>query len=200
MFELIVSVIEKGGYLGIALLMFVENIFPPIPSEIILPLAGFAAAKGELNVVGVILSATTGTLLGALPWYYAGRFFSLERLKRFSVRFGRLLTLTPEELDYAAAWFYRVGNKAVFLGRLMPIVRTLISVPAGLVRLPLFYFLLYTALGTLLWSSLLIGMGFMLESQYEQVASFLNPVTDLIIIFIVCTYIYRVATFGHKIK
>lgn len=198
MFNWILSVIEEGGYLGIVFLMFAENIFPPIPSEVVLPLVGFTAASGKLNVVFVIPAAILGALLGALPWYFAGRLFSLERLKRLSAHYGRLVTLTPDELTYASQWFSRHGKKAVLIGRLVPIVRTLISVPAGLARMPLSLFLLYSAVGTALWTTLLVSAGYVLESQYEKVSEYMNPIANAIVLILVGTYLYRVITFGRK--
>lgn len=198
MFDWIVGTIEGGGYAGIFFLMVAENIFPPIPSEVVLPLAGFTAAAGDLQVAFVILSAACGTLVGALPWYFAGRLFTLARLKRWSARHGRWITLTPDELEYASKWFARHGKKAVFFGRLAPIVRTLISVPAGLSRMPLSLFLFYSALGTLVWTTALVSAGYLLESQYDRVANYLNPVTDLILVLIIGTYLYRVVTFGRR--
>lgn len=200
MFDWILHVIETGGYAGIFFLMVLENIFPPIPSEVVLPLTGFAAADGSFNVVLVILAATAGTIVGALPWYVAGRLFTLERLKALSARYGRVITLTPDELDYAAAWFARHGRKAVLLGRLMPIVRTLISVPAGLTRMPLPLFLAYSAIGTLLWTSALVGAGYLLESQYARVSDYVNPVANAIVLLIVGSYLYRVVTFGRRTR
>lgn len=198
MFDWTLSVIETAGYAGIFFIMVLENVFPPIPSEVVLPLAGFAAADGAFNVVLVILAATCGTIVGALPWYFAGRLFTLERLKMFSARYGRILTLTPDELTYAGEWFDRHGRKAVLLGRMVPIVRTLISVPAGLTRMPLSLFLAYSAVGTFIWTTLLVGAGYLLESQYAKVSEYMNPVTNAIIILIIGSYLYRVVTFGRR--
>lgn len=200
MFDWITSVVEQSGYFGIALLMLGENIFPPIPSEVIMPLAGFVAAQGNLNVLGVLLAGVAGALLGALPWYYAGKWFGVDRLKRFAATHGRLLTLTPQEIEYAHEWFNRHGRKAVLIGRLVPIVRTLISVPAGLTRMPLAQFLMYSAMGTAAWTGLLLGAGYVLESQYERVSEIVNPATNFILILIVGIYVYRVIAFPKKVR
>jgi membrane protein DedA with SNARE-associated domain len=143
MFDWILNIIETGGYAGIFALMVLENIFPPIPSELVIPLSGYAAAEGDMNIAIVILVASLGAVVGALPWYYLGKAFGIERLKRMSVRYGRWLTLTPADIDAAQAWFDRHGHKTVLLGRLVPTVRTLISLPAGMARMPLLPFLLY---------------------------------------------------------
>ena len=118
MFHSIVDIVSQGGYLGIFLLMLAENVFPPIPSELIMPLAGFVAARGELNIILVILAGTAGSVVGALPWYYAGALFGKDRLKRLAARHGRWLTVSPGDIDKASDWFERHDAAAVFFGRL----------------------------------------------------------------------------------
>ncbi len=198
MFDWITGVIERTGYFGIALLMFAENVFPPIPSELIMPLAGFTAARGELSIVGAVVVGSVGSVLGSTLWYFAGYWLGGDRLKRIAARHGRWLTVTPDEIDKADAWFDRHGRKAVLIGRLVPAVRTLISVPAGMSEMRLVPFLIYSGIGTLVWTTLLGGGGFLLESQYEQVAAWLDPVSNVVIVVLVLWYIYRVATFGHR--
>jgi membrane protein DedA with SNARE-associated domain len=197
-FDWITGFIERTGYFGIALLMFAENVFPPIPSELIMPLAGFTAARGELSIVGAVLVGSVGSVLGSTLWYFAGYWLGGDRLKRFAARHGRWLTVTPDEIDKADAWFDRHGRKAVLIGRLVPAVRTLISVPAGISEMHLAPFLIYSGIGTLVWTTLLGGAGFLLESQYEQVAAWVDPVSNVVIGVLVLWYIYRVATFGHR--
>lgn len=192
MFDWITDVIEETGYLGVFFLMLAENVFPPVPSELIMPLAGFTAAQGKLSIVFVVLAGTAGSLLGALFWYYVGRWLGRERLKRFAARHGRWLTLSPDEVDKACDWFGRHGAKAVFLGRLVPTVRTLISVPAGFAGMPLGRFLAWTALGTGLWTGLLGVAGYLLQEQYGRVAGFLNPLANAVFALVVAWYLYRV--------
>jgi membrane protein DedA with SNARE-associated domain len=189
---------HKMGNIGIALLMFGENVFPPIPSELIMPLAGFSAARGEHNLLIVIIAGSIGSLLGALLWYYIGKGVGAERLKRWASKHGRWLTLSPKEVDQACAWFNRHGGKAVFIGRLIPAVRTLISVPAGIAGMPLGSFLLYSAAGTVLWTTLLALAGYFLESQYDKVAGWVNPVSNVVIGLIVLCYLYRVVRFRRR--
>ena len=198
MFDWITGLVEQTGYLGIALLMLAENVFPPIPSELIMPMAGFTAARGELNMVGVVVAGTAGSLAGALLWYYIGRWVGLERLKRWAAKHGRWLTISPEDVDEAAAWFNRHGGKAVLIGRLIPAVRTLISVPAGVAGMALPRFLAYSALGTALWTALLAAAGYLLEDQYQKVGDYLNPVSNVILGLIVLGYLYRVITFRRR--
>src|SRR5919107_5023667 len=115
MFDWIVSWVESGGYVAIALLMLLENVFPPIPSELIMPLAGFSAAKGTLSFTGVVLAGTIGSLAGAYFWFLIGRWIGPKRLKRFAARHGRWLTMDPDELDQARAFFSRYQGLALFL-------------------------------------------------------------------------------------
>lgn len=160
------------------------------------PFAGFTAARGKLTILFVVLAGTAGSLLGALAWYYVGRCLGADRLKRFTARHGRWLTLSPREIDRADAWFDRHGAKAVALGRLIPAVRSLISVPAGVTRMPLARFLAWTALGTALWTLLLAGAGYLLQSRYGLVADYLNPLSNVVFGVLVLWYLYRVVTFS----
>ncbi|HYG88274.1 MAG TPA: DedA family protein [Azospirillum sp.] len=198
MFDWITGMVERTGYVGIALLMLLENVFPPIPSELIMPLAGFSAARGQLNLVMVVLAGTVGSVAGAMFWYYVGRWLGCERLKQLAARHGRWLTVTPGEVDAAAGWFRRHCGKSVLLGRLIPTVRTLISVPAGITEMALSKFLVYSVAGTGIWSGFLVGAGYLLEDQYERVAAWVNPVANLVIGMIAVYYIYRVATFRPR--
>jgi len=197
-FEWMTGVIEQGGYPGIALLMLVENVFPPIPSELIMPMAGFQAARGELHVVPVILAGSLGSWAGAVLWYWVGRRIGTDGLKRLAARHGRWLTLSPGEVDTARGWFRRHCGKAVFLGRLVPSVRTLISVPAGMAPMALPAFLLYSAAGTLLWTAALGGAGYALEARFQEVAGWVDPVSNVVVGALVLGYLYRVLTFRSR--
>ncbi len=195
MFDWVTGMVERTGYLGIALLMFAENVFPPIPSELIMPLAGFTAARGELNIVLVMVAGSAGSLLGALLWYVIGRWIGCERLKQWTAAHGRWFTIAPEEVDQASDWFCRHGGKAVLIGRLVPALRTLISVPAGITGMPLSSFLIYSGIGTIVWTALLAVAGYLLEGQYETVAGYVNPVSNGIAGVALLYYLYRVVTF-----
>jgi membrane protein DedA with SNARE-associated domain len=194
-FDWIVSLIDKTGYGGIALLMLLENVFPPIPSEVIMPLAGFSAAKGTLSFPGVVLAGTIGSLAGATFWFVVGRWIGPKRLKKFAARHGRWLTMHPDEVDQARAFFERHQGIALFVGRLIPAIRSLISVPAGVNCTPLATFLLWSSLGTALWKLLLAGAGYLLESQYEKVEQWLNPVSNVVFAALALWYAYRVIRF-----
>lgn len=192
MFDWISSFLEGGGAWAIAALMLLENVFPPIPSELVMPLAGFNAARGGTPLWLTILSGTAGSLAGAWLWYLVGRAFGDKRLRRLIARHGRWLTMTPSELDRAQAWFERHGAAAVFFGRLVPTIRTLISIPAGIARMPTRRFLLFSALGSFLWCTFLALAGYWLEGSYEQVSEWLNPASMLIVLGLIGIYLWRV--------
>ena len=189
--ELIRETITAGGAAGIALLMLAENLFPPIPSELIMPLAGFEAAAGRLSFWAVVTAGTAGSVAGALLWYLAGRAFGAARFLAFVDRYGFWLTLSREEAERAMAWFVRWGALAVFFGRLVPGVRTLISVPAGLAAMPFWPFLAITALGSMIWVVILTLAGYVLEANYERVAHLLDPATKIILGLVLVTYVWR---------
>jgi len=183
MLEWITTTINSMGYLGIALLMFVENLFPPIPSELIMPLAGFTAraTPDKLNVFGVFLAGVIGSVLGALIWYYPGKFLGEPRLKYLADKYGKWITISSADIDKATRWFNKQGAIAVLIGRLVPGVRTLISVPAGLSNMPLLPFLIYSTIGSAAWVALLTFAGYILGSQYELVDQYLAPVSKIVL-------------------
>lgn len=167
----VLAVIERLGYPGLAALIVLENVFPPIPSELILPLAGYLAAQGRLSLVGVVVSATAGSLVGALALYVLGAVLGEDRLRGLVRRAGRYAGVREAELDGAIRWFRRYGAWAVLLCRLLPIMRSLISLPAGLVGLRLQRFLLLTALGTAAWNGLLAGLGYSAGAQWPRIVA-----------------------------
>nr|WP_252733861.1 DedA family protein [Paracoccus marinaquae] len=172
--------------------MLLENVFPPIPSELIMPLAGFNAARGEIALWLAIAAGAAGSMAGAYLWYLVGLAFGQDRLRRVVARHGRWLTMTPAQLDRAQRWFDRHGSAVVFFGRFIPTVRTLISVPAGIARMLLPRFLLYTALGSTIWCAALALAGYWLEDRYEEVSSWLHPVSNAIIFGLIALYLWRV--------
>lgn len=194
MSDWIISAVTQWGYAGIFLMMVLENIFPPIPSELIMPFAGFAAANGDLNPIGVLAAGTSGSLLGTLAWYYAARLLGLERFGQLCNRFGRFATLSEADIDQAVRWFGRYGGWAVLFGRLMPAVRTLISVPAGLARMKLGQFLGVSLIGTALWTGILTFAGYGLHENYQLVEGWLDPVSTGILVLAMVLYAWRFAT------
>jgi membrane protein DedA with SNARE-associated domain/uncharacterized membrane protein YkvA (DUF1232 family) len=197
LFDWITQLVSDTGYLGILGLMLAENVFPPIPSELVMPLAGFVAAQGQLNPVLVVAAGVAGSLLGALPWYYAGLWLGRERICRLAARHGRWLTLDEQDVGKAIAWFEKHGGVAVMLGRVVPAVRTLISVPAGLARMPLVPFLAWSAIGTVAWTALLTAAGYLLKAQYQVVGQYVDAASKIIIGLIVLTYVYRIVAGGR---
>jgi membrane protein DedA with SNARE-associated domain len=196
----ILNWIGSGGYLAVALLMLLENIFPPIPSEVVMPVAGIVAGHGNLNIGLVILFGTIGAVAGQLLWYWLGLRIGEDGLKRLARRHGRWLTVTPRDIEKADDWFDRHGHKAVFLGRMIPGVRTLISLPAGLSEMPLRRFLIYSTLGSGMWTAALALVGFALGERSETVTSWVGPVSTAVLAAIFGYYVYRVATFSSALR
>lgn len=192
MFDWIVSVIDGWGYPGVFFLMLAENVFPPIPSELIMPLAGFLAGTGSMNFVLVVIAGTVGSVLGTLMWYYIGAAIGAARLKAFAARHGRWLTMSPSDIDNAIAWFNSRGRSAVFFGRMVPAVRTLISVPAGIARMPMGSYLALTTAGSAIWTTLLAGAGLVLQDNYHRVEGFLDPLSKVVLVLAVAIYVWRV--------
>ena len=194
MTDWIIQTISELGYLGIFLVMLAESIFPPIPSELIIPFAGFAAANGDLNVFGVIAAATVGAVVGMLPWYYAGRLFRLDRVRYLADRFGRVMAFNADEIDMAVGWFRRFGPIIVLFGRLIPLIRTLISIPAGLSRMSLPVFLLASTSGALVWNTFLTLAGYILHEHYEVIEVVLDPLSYVVLGLVVVLYLLKVIT------
>ncbi|MEU9826701.1 DedA family protein [Micromonospora chersina] len=162
----VASVIDSFGAVGVALLVALESIIPPIPSEVVLAMAGYLAAEGRFNVVLIVLAATAGSLLGALVLYWLGAALGEERLKRW---LDHIPLVDREDLEKSDRWFERHGRWAVLIGRVVPVVRSLVSVPAGANRMPLGEFVLLTTLGSGVWNALIVGAGFALGSRWQQV-------------------------------
>lgn len=173
--ELIVSLMDKFGYCGIFFLITIENLFPPIPSEVILTMGGFLTTCTSMSIWGVILFSTLGSLLGAIILYYIGKLLNKERLMRLvSGKAGRLLHLNAADIENAAIWFQNKGCKAVFFCRLVPILRSLISIPAGMSEMGQIRFLLYTTAGSLLWNTVLVVLGSLLGESWLFIAVILK--------------------------
>ncbi len=191
MFDWITGIIEASGAAGIAFLMLFENVFPPIPSELVMPLAGYLVYDGRLGFLLVVLAGTLGSVVGAWLWYALARKLGRQRLHDFIARHGKWLTIGTDDLDRAEHWFEAHQGRAVFFGRLIPGIRTLISVPAGFVEMPQTRFIALTLAGSLLWVTFLTSAGLALGTQYERVQSWLNPVSTGILIAIVTLYLFR---------
>ena len=194
----IYDLVGQHGYPAIALLMLLESIIPPLPSEAIMPFAGSVVGRGELSGVAVVLAGTLGSVAGALAWYGIGRWIGAERLRRWAGRQGRWQPLSQRELQEAQDWFAQRGHLAVLIGRLVPGVRALISVPAGLTKMELPRFLLWTAAGSAVWCSILTALGAFLGERHESASNTLGLVTKALLATLALAYGWRVATFDDE--
>jgi membrane protein DedA with SNARE-associated domain len=174
----VLGVIEALGALGVGLLVALESIFPPIPSEVVLPLAGFLAGQGRLGFVAVVVWATVGSLVGALVLYWLGAALGQSRLERLA---DRIPLMDARDIQRAESWFARHGVWAVLLGRMIPAVRSLVSIPAGVQRMPLWLFSLLTVVGSAAWNSLFVGLGYLLGNRWNEVGKYSDLINYLVI-------------------
>lgn len=188
-----IAVMERLGGPGAAFLIAAENLFPPLPSEVILPLAGFTASQGSMNLASAIAWTTAGSLLGALILYQLGRLLGRERIRDYA---RKLPLVKVSDIDVAERWFTKHENQAVLFGRMIPIVRSLISIPAGVDKMPVKLFLAYTLIGSLAWNTLLISAGYILGEQWhlvERYVGFLQyAVIAAILVFVIYFVIKRI--------
>lgn len=195
MSDWVTDIVEQLGYAGIILLMFLENLFPPIPSEVIMPLGGFEASEGRLLLAAVIAAGIGGTLAGALFWYGIARRIGDKRLRRWADRHGRWITLSADDILRLEQWFCRHGHWAVPLAHILPGLRTLISIPAGVFAMPLPRFVALTIAGAGVWTGALAAAGFGLGESFGGVERWLGPVSSAIIALLFLVYIWRVIRF-----
>ncbi len=199
--QLIGAAVEANpwmGYGAIFAAMFLENLFPPIPSELIMPLGGFYVHQGQLALIPVVLAGLIGTVLGALPWYGIGRLINEERLEQWLERHGRWIGISTQDLHRTRTWFNRYGTALVFWGRLVPGIRTLISVPAGIELMPFTPFLIWTTAGSLIWTLLLTLAGMALGEGYANVELWIDPVAKAIKVLLVIAVIVAAAWLGLR--
>lgn len=185
MVQLIQDIIEAIGYFGIGLLTIIENLFPPIPSEIILPFSGFTARRSDLTLVGVIAAGTIGSILGALILYYVGHRLGERRVILLAEKYGHHLGVEPENVSRANRWFRNNGQWAVFVCRLIPGLRSVISIPAGTAGMNVFTFLFWTSLGTVLWTALLGITGYVLGENYDAIQPIIDVVSWIVTITLI---------------
>ncbi len=188
-----------AGYGAIFAAMFLENLFPPIPSELIMPLGGFYVQQGKLAFLPVVIAGLLGTVLGALPWYGIGRLVNEERIEDWLTRHGRWIGISPQELRRSRTWFNRHGTALVFWGRLVPGIRTLISVPAGMEMMPMAPFLAWTTAGSLIWTLLLTVAGLLLGESYTRVELWIEPVAKLVKVLLALAAVSFLAWLGLRI-
>ena len=198
MTDWVFRLIDATGYVGVFLLMFLETVFPPIPSEVIMPVAGLRAANGPLGLPGVIASGTAGAMVGNFFWYLLARVIGMERFHPFIDRHGRWLTMDWGDVEKAERLFGRFGGAVVGVGRVLPTVRSVVSIPAGLLRMRLKTFLIWSTVGTVAWSSALAIAGYLLGRRFERIEEIIGPLSTAIIALIVLTYIWRQLTWRRR--
>jgi membrane protein DedA with SNARE-associated domain len=198
MSDWVIHLIEKTGYLGVGFLMFLETVFPPIPSEVIMPLAGVQAAQGPMTLWGVIASGTAGAMFGNFFWYLVARVIGIERFRPLIDKHGRWLTLDWYDIEKAEALFGRFGSVIVGVGRMLPTVRSVVSVPAGLLHMRLKNFLIWSTIGTTAWSSGLAIAGYFLGQEFEDINAILGPLSSIVIGIIVFAYVWRQLTWRKR--
>lgn len=174
----VLDVMEAMGYAGLAFLMLLENLFPPIPSEVVLPLAGFLVGRNDLSFFGALAASTLGSVAGALLLYALGRWGG----RNLVLRYGHLLRLKESQLERVESWFRRYGDAVVLLGRLLPLTRSVVSIPAGIAKMPVLRFVAFTAIGSAIWNALLVGSGAILVANWSLVTDAVGRIADTVAI------------------
>lgn len=187
----VLSIMEKLGYLGIAFLIFLDNVFPPIPSEIIMPSAGYTAAKGELSLIGVIIAGSIGSLLAAALLYWMGRKIPQHHLFNLIERYGKYLHISVTDLEKSLTWFEKYGHRIVFFGRMIPAVRSLISIPAGMSNMPFRKFMAYSATGTIIWTTFLAYIGYHFGENPALMSAITQRIGYIILAFTMIYILYH---------
>ncbi len=189
---------EQFGYVGIALIIALENVFPPIPSEIVLPFGGFMTTNSSLTIIGVIIAATIGSVLGAVILYGIGRLIDVERLEKIIDRWGHILRVKKEDVYRADAWFDKYGYWTVLFCRMIPLVRSLISIPAGMSNMKFGLFLLFTTIGTVIWNSILVMIGAALGDNWHRITEFMDIYSSVAYVIIAVVGIAGIVWYVRK--
>lgn len=193
----IINLIHSTGYIGIFILMTLESALIPIPSEVTMPFSGFLAAKGQLSFILIVLAGSIGNLAGSLIGYYIGFFLEEEVIVKHIRKFGKYVLVTEDDFYKGMKWFKRYGDSVVFISRLLPAVRTFISLPAGLFEMNIWKFSAYTLLGSLIWSIFLTYVGFYFQSRWSILESYFRKFDYIIVALLVAMVIYYI---NHKLK
>ena len=191
----ITEVMNTYGYIGILLLIALENIFPPIPSEVILTFGGFMTTTSNMSIIGVIIVSTIGSVVGAIVLYGIGLLIDVNRLEKIVDKWGHILRLTSKDIDKANAWFHKFGVWAVFLGRLVPLVRSLISIPAGMAHMNFWVFLLFTTLGSLIWNSILVSVGAAVGTSWSTIVGYMDTYSNVVLFLLVVFFVLFIILF-----
>lgn len=196
--EWIVEIMNQFGYIGIFLLIAVENIFPPIPSEVILTLGGFMTTHTNMSITGVVVASTSGSIAGAVLLYGLGAWFEVSRMEKFVDKYGRVLRLTANDIHKAHAWFNKYGTWAVLIGRLIPLIRSLISIPAGSVRMNFAVFLGLTTLGSLIWNLVLIQVGAAVGASWDTIVGYMDVYSNIVYLVLILIVLLSIWLFIRK--
>lgn len=194
--EIIIQFMNQYGHIGILFLVALENIFPPIPSEVILTFGGFMTTYTKMHIIGVILCATIGSIIGAILLYKIGTLLNKERLEKVvSGKIGKILRVKKTDIEKADKWFDTKGTKAVFWGRFIPIVRSLISIPAGMSEMPFQKFVLFTGIGTLIWNTVLVILGAVMGDNWITIVSLIEQYASIVLVLLVCLLLVGIYIF-----
>lgn len=197
--EIIINILNEFGYIGVFLLITIENIFPPIPSEVILTFGGFMTTYTKMNLWNVIFAATFGSILGAVILYLVGRILNVQRIEKIvDGRLGKILHLKKEDIKKAEHWFNKSGNKTVFFCRFIPIVRSLISIPAGMAKMNFGTFFALTTMGTFIWNIILIVLGRISGGAWQDIAGYFDTYSSLVLVILVLIIIILGVVFIKK--
>ncbi|MDQ0091004.1 membrane protein DedA with SNARE-associated domain [Paenibacillus anaericanus] len=191
----ITEIMNQFGYIGIFLLIAIENLFPPIPSEVILTFGGFMTTQSNLSIIGVIIASTIGSVVGAVILYWIGVLLDVKRLEAIIVKYGRILRLTNKDIHKADAWFTKYGSWAVFVCRFVPLIRSLISIPAGSIRMNFATFISLTTLGSLIWNAVLIYVGAAVGASWGDIVGYMDVYSNIVyaalaLIFALCVFLF----------
>ena len=200
--EFVISIMNQFGYFGIFFLIFIENISPPIPSEVVLLFGGFMTTYSKLNLFGMIIFSTLGSTVGAIVLYYIGKILNKERLKKIvSGKIGKVLRLKASDIEKADKWFDTKGNKTVFFCRFIPVVRSLISIPAGMSEMIMSKFLIYTITGSLIWNTVLLFVGSKVGENWKKIEQVMSQYSHIILIILIIAFIgFVIYHFSKKKK
>ena len=200
--EFVISIMNQFGYFGIFFLIFIENIFPPIPSEVVLLFGGFMTTYSKLNLFGMVIFSTLGSTVGAIVLYYIGKILNKERLKKLvSGKIGKILHLKASDIEKADKWFDTKGNKTVFFCRFIPVVRSLISIPAGMSEMIMSKFLIYTITGSLIWNTVLLFVGSKVGENWKKIEQVMSQYSHIILIILIIAFIgFVIYHFSKKKK
>ncbi|WP_087029865.1 DedA family protein [Trichococcus palustris] len=194
------SIMEQFGYIGVAFLIMIENLFPPIPSEVILTFGGFMTTNTSLSIIGMIIASTIGAVVGAAILYGVGTLIDVERLEKIVDKYGNILRITKDDIHKADAWFDRHGVWTVFFCRFVPLIRSLISLPAGMANMSFGLFMLFTTLGTVIWNTVLIYLGAAVGSQWETIVAYMDIYSNVAYVLLAILLVAAIIWYIRKRK